>query len=222
MKNINKLVIAVIPAYNEERYIEQVVRQTKKYVNKVIVVDDASIDNTGKLAKKAGALVLKHRVNLHKGAALKTGCEAAIILNADIIVLVDGDGQHNPKEIPKLIKELKKYDFVIGSRTFNKDMPLNSRLGNKLLSLLAGVLYNTKIKDSQSGYRAFNSHVYPSIQWEARDYGVETEMIKNISKNKVSHTEVGIKTIYHDDYKGTTPLDGLKIVANMFSRRFVW
>jgi glycosyltransferase involved in cell wall biosynthesis len=218
---VQKRVMAVVPAHNEEKYISSVVRQTRKYVNKVIVVDDASTDNTGKLAKQAGALVLRHKVNLYKGAALKTGCEAAILLGASIVVLVDGDGQHNPKEIPKLINALEHYDFVIGSRAFNKNMPFNSKLGNRLLSLLARILYNTKIHDSQSGYRAFNTNIYPKIVWASRDYGVETEMIQNMSRNHVSHTEVGVKTIYHDDYKGTTPLDGLKIAVNMVSKRFL-
>lgn len=216
----NQKIIAVIPAHNEEKYIENVVKETKKYVDVVIVVDDASTDNTGKLAKNAGAIVLRHVVNLYKGSALKTGCEAAIILGADKIIMLDGDGQHDPHEIPQLIIELDQHDFVIGSRDFDKNMPLNSKLGNNFLSALARLLYNVDIKDTQSGYRAFNVSIYPKIEWSSRDYGVETEQIKKLSKYKISHSESKVKTIYHDNYKGATPLDGIKIAAKMIGGKF--
>ena len=109
----NKKVIAVIPAYNESKYIGDVVRETRKYVDEVIVVDDASKDNTGEIARRMGAVVLRHCINLHKGATLKTGCEAAIGLGAKIILTLDGDGQHNPDEIPQLLEKLDKFDFFL-------------------------------------------------------------------------------------------------------------
>jgi glycosyltransferase involved in cell wall biosynthesis len=210
-----KKIIAVIPAHNEEKHIEKVVRETKKYVDEVIVVDDASTDNTSKIAKKEGAVVLRHEINLQKGAALKTGCEAAIMLDADSIITIDGDGQHDPHEIPKLINKLNKYNLVIGSREFNKNMPLTAKLGNLFLSKLSRILFKNKIKDSQTGYRAFNVSIYPKILWESSGYGIETEMIKNINKHNLSHIEVDVTTIYNDDYKGTTPMDGIKIALNM-------
>lgn len=216
---VKKKIIAVIPTHNEEEHIKKVVRDTKKYVNKVIVVDDASTDKTGNLAKKEGAIVLRHEINLQKGAALRTGCDAAIMFNADSIITLDGDGQHNPHEIPKLIEKLKKYNLVIGSRKFNKNMPLTAKIGNFFLSKLSQILFRNKIKDSQTGYRAFNTKIYPKILWESSGYGIETEMIKNINKHNLSHTEVDIQTIYNDDYKGTTPLDGIKIALNMLQWR---
>ena len=215
----NKRVVAVIPAYNEEKHIGDVVRETKKFVDEVIVVDDSSKDNTEKFAMGAGAVVLRHVINLQKGGALKTGCEAAITLGADIIITLDGDGQHDPNEIFSLLRKLKKYDLVIGARKFNKNMPLNSRVGNRFLTWLSQLLFRNKITDSQTGYRAFNANIYPKITWESTDYGIETEMIKNISKHNISHAEVEVKTIYNDNYKGTTPFDGLKILANMISWR---
>lgn len=215
-----KKIIAVIPAHDEKDHISEVVRKTKKYVNEVIVVDDASNDNTKELAEKEGAIVLRHVINLKKGAALKTGIEAAIMLGADSVVMLDADSQHDPSEIPKLIEKLDKYDLVIGSRSFNEEMPLNSKLGNSILSFLSRLFQGHKIKDTQSGFRAFNTKIYPKIVWKTRDYGVETEMLRNIKKHNLSHSEVTIKTIYDDNYKGTTPLDGAKIALDMIKWRF--
>ena len=215
-----KNIIAVIPAHNEENHIFKVVKETKKHVDTVIVVDDASTDRTSELAKQAGAISLRHIVNLQKGAALKTGCEAAILLGADVIVMVDGDGQHNPKEIPLLVNKLNKVDFVFGSRNFDKNMPFVSRIGNKFLSALANFLYGRKITDSQTGYRAFNTRVYKKVVWNSRDYAVESEVIKNVGKNNISYDEVKVSTIYNDKYKGTTPLDGIKIAINMVRGKF--
>ncbi len=218
-KKSKKKAIAVIPAHNESKYIGSVVNQTKNYVDEVIVVDDASSDNTKELAEKAGAIVIRHIVNLQKGAALKTGCEAAINLGADIIITLDGDGQHDPNEIPRLTEKLNQSDLVIGVREFNRNMPKTSRLGNIFLSKLSKLLFRTNLSDSQTGFRAFNAKIYPKIVWESADYGVETEMIKKISDNNISHEEVKIKTIYNDRYKGTTPLDGIKIAIKMISWR---
>ncbi len=214
-----KKIVAVIPAYNEKEHIAKVVKETKKYVDKVIVVDDASTDKTGELAKKAGAIVLRHEINLQKGATLRTGCEVAIMFNADSIITLDGDGQHDPHEIPKLIRKLDKYNLVIGSREFNKNMPLTAKIGNFFLSKLSQVLFKNKIKDSQTGYRAFNTKIYPKILWKSSGYGIETEMIRNINRHNLSHIEVDVQTIYNDDYKGTTPLDGIKIALNMLQWR---
>ena len=217
-KNKRKI-IAVIPAHNESKYIGNIVKQAKIYVDDVLVIDDASSDNTKQLAEKAGAIVLRHIVNLQKGAALKTGCEAAVNLGADIIITLDGDGQHDPNEIPKLIERLNYSDLVIGVREFNRNMPKTSRLGNIFLSKFSKFLFKSDLSDTQTGFRAFNARIYPKIAWESADYRVETEMIKNISDNRISHEEVKIKTIYNDKYKGTTPLDGIKIALNMISWR---
>ncbi|MFA5173570.1 MAG: glycosyltransferase family 2 protein [Candidatus Pacearchaeota archaeon] len=218
--DISKMkIIAVIPAHNEEKYIKDVITQTKKYVNQVIVVDDASKDNTSQLAKQAGAIVLRHVVNLKKGSALKTGCEGAIMLGADAIILLDADGQHDPNEIPMIIEKLNKYELVIGAREFDKTMPIQAKAGNIFLSKLANFLFGSKVSDTQTGYRAFRTSIYPKIVWNSSDYGVETEMLKNIKKHNLAHTEVKVKTIYNDNYKGTTPLDGIKIALNMLQWR---
>src|SRR3989344_4225229 len=141
-----KKVIAVIPAYNESKYIFNVVKEAKKHVDQVIVVDDASSDNTGLLAKKAGALVLRHIVNLGLGGTLKTGCDAAILLGAKRIVTLDGDGQHDSSEIPKLVETMEKNnaDAVFGERAFNKNMPIIKKIGNYFFLFYSKYLFGIK------------------------------------------------------------------------------
>ncbi len=208
-------VFAIIPAHNEEKYIGNVIRQTKKYADNVVVVDDGSRDRTAEEARESGAVVLKHLVNLGKGAALKTGCDYAVKSNAEIIVAIDADAQHNPKEIPKFIAAVKRHDVIIGYRKPNKSMPLILRFGNWFINKTITFLYGVKIKDSQCGYRAFTSEAYKKLRWKASDYSMESEMIAKIGKHGLSYAEVPIETIYSDRYKGTTILDGIKIVFNL-------
>ena len=129
-------VFAVIPAFNEEERIEKVISETNGYVNSVIVVDDGSNDNTYKVAKKTDATTLKHAINMGLGFTLRTGCEKALQNGADIIVTIDGDGQHDPNEITKLVKTLERgnYDVVIGIRPPDKYMPFTKKFGNWLIN----------------------------------------------------------------------------------------
>ena len=107
---------AVIPAHNEQYSIAGIVRKTKKYAGNSVLVDDGSTDKTGELARQAGAIVLKHIVNLGKGAALKTGCDFAVKNGAKFIIAIDADAQHSPNDIPRFIEKLKKYDIVFSYR----------------------------------------------------------------------------------------------------------
>jgi len=207
----------VIPAYNEEETISRVIKGVKKYTENIIVVDDGSTDSTLLILKKIDAYVLQHQINLGKGAALKTGCQAAIRLGAEIIITIDGDGQHEPSEIPKLTSKLKKenLDIILGARQMNKNMPKLMLFGNKFLNKIINLFLNTPLADTQSGFKAFTSQTYQKIKWQSSDYSVETEIIMRINKNKLKYQEVPIKTIYQDAYKGTTIIDGIKILFNI-------
>ena len=208
-------VFAVIAAYNEERHIKKVVVDAKKYVDEVVVVDDGSRDNTKELAKYAGAIVLRHDVNLGKGAALKTGCEFALENGADVIVTIDADTQHDPSDIPRFLSALKGCDVVLSYRKYGKAMPFILKFGNQFINKTIKFLYGLEIKDSQCGYRAFTIKAYKKLRWKANDYSIESEMIAKIGKCKLSYKELPIETVYADKYKGTTVLDGIKIVFNL-------
>src|SRR3989338_10186296 len=106
----------IIPAYNEQELIGKVIKGAKEYSNNIIVVDDGSKDNTYENAKSSRVIVLKHTVNLGKGAALKTGCEYAFQNGADKVIVMDADTQHDPKEIPKFLEAMENNDLVLGIR----------------------------------------------------------------------------------------------------------
>ena len=125
----------ILPAYNEAKHIADMVHRALGFVDKLIVVDDCSQDETFDEAKKAGAMTLRHRVNLGKASALKTGCEAAILLGSDVIGLMDSDGQHKPEDLPRFLETLENenMDIIVGSRYGGDKMPLIRKIGNKLL-----------------------------------------------------------------------------------------
>jgi glycosyltransferase involved in cell wall biosynthesis len=206
----------VIPAHNEAKHIKQVVQQAKEYCQNIIVVDDGSNDNTSQLAKEAGALVLKDIINLGKGAALKTGCDYAFRNGASKVIAMDADGQHHAESIPLFKKALEDNDIVFGFRTNSQVMPLVLKFGNWFINTTSRFLYKIDLKDTQCGYRAFTSKAYNKIRWQAPDYSMESEMISKVGRYKLKYTEVPIQTIYSDNYKGTTVLDGAKIVLKMF------
>ena len=212
---MEKKIFAIIPAYNEQKHINNVVKKAKKYVDEVIVVDDGSKDKTLDNAKKSKAIVLRHLVNLGKGASLKTGCDYAIINKADIIITIDADAQHDPNEIPKFLENIKNFDIVLTYRKLNKNMPFILKFGNQIINKTIKYLYGPKIKDSQCGYRAFTAKAYKKLRWKSSDYSMESEMIARIGKYKLSYCEIPIDTIYSDKYKGTTILDGIKIVFDL-------
>ena len=207
---------AVIPAHNEEKNIAKVVQKSMKFVEKVIVVDDGSADNTSDLAEKEGAIVLKHIVNMGKGAALKTGCDFAVRKEVDYIIVLDADAQHNPGDIPRFKEKLRKYDIVFGYRKLSGKMPALLRFGNRFISQATKFLYGISLYDTQSGYRAFSRNAYKKIRWNSSDYSMESEMVARVGKQKLKYVQIPIETIYTDKYKGTTILDGMKIVLNMF------
>ncbi|MEK6900214.1 MAG: glycosyltransferase family 2 protein [Nanoarchaeota archaeon] len=209
----------IIPAYNEGNNIAEVIKKTRTYCHNVVVIDDGSKDDTAEKAKKAGALVIKHPINLGKGAALKTGCDYAVNNGAAKIIALDADGQHDPVEIPNFLASLENNDIAFGARRIPKSMPLVFRFGNKVISTSLQLLYGIKVHDSQCGYRAFTADAYRKIRWQANDYYVETEMAIRAGKKYLKSCTIPIETIYADRYKGTTVLDGFFIVAKMIGWR---
>jgi glycosyltransferase involved in cell wall biosynthesis len=219
------IVAAVIPARNESKHIAEVVSKARQYVDYVIVVDDGSRDNTFGLAKSVGGNVIavQHTVNLGKGAALKTGCEAASRLQADVIVCMDADNQHKPEMIPQFVQTLtdRKVDIIFGMRQFNRHMPMMMLIGNHALSKVVNWFFHVVVHDTQSGFRAFTREAFYKLQWESDGYEAETEMIVRMSEQRLKYSELEIDTIYHDDYKGTTVLDGIRIFLYILRWKFI-
>jgi glycosyltransferase involved in cell wall biosynthesis len=213
-------IFVIIPGYNEEQHIFDVVSRVKKQGFKnVVFVDDGSKDKSSEQAKKAGATVLRHIVNMGKGAAAKTGCDYALKNNADILVLIDSDGQHKPEDIKKFIKKLEDKDIVFGYRQLNANMPSILRLGNWGINTTSRIINGIKLKDTQSGFRCMTSEAYKKIRWISNNYSMESEMIAKVAKHKLKYAEIPIETIYLDGVKVTTIIDGVKIFINMLKFR---
>ena len=219
MKKLNSNITAILPAYNEEIAIGSMVLRTKKYVDKVIVVDDGSEDNTADIAKLAGAYVITHPKNLGKGAAMKTGFKEA--KDADIIVMIDADGQNNPSDIPALVSPIieNEADMVNGSRYINnnnKDTPYYRRVGQNVLDMATNFNSGLKITDSQSGFRAFSSSTFNAFRFNNAGFGIESEMLAEAAKAgfRIKEVEVGVR--YDVDCSTENPVShGVRVLVNI-------
>ena len=193
------MIVACIPAYNEDKTIARVILQTRKYVDKIIVCDDGSNDMTGEIAESLGATVLRHKTNLGKGATLRTLFEASLKMGAKTIVTLDADGQHDPKEIPVVIRPLLEgsADVSIGRRLHDKNsVPATRLFGNKFLSFLTNVGSNQKVNDTQSGFRAYSREALERIIVREEGMGADSQILKEVDKNNLRITESLISVNY--------------------------
>lgn len=214
-------VFIIIPAFNESKRIDIVLTDLKVFNVPIIVVDDGSKDSTSENAKKHHATVLRHKVNLGKGAAIKTGCEAAFLAGADAIVMMDADGQHKAEDLPKFMEKIQsgKYDVIFGSRNLNMGVPLVRYLGNKLASILIVLFFKIYVSDLICGYRALTKKAYMQMELKSSGYGIETEMIVKAAKFKLRYCEIPVETIYYDRFKGVTIIDAFGVLLNVIKWR---
>jgi len=211
----------IIPAFNEANRITGVINEVKKYSKNIVVVDDGSKDKTYQEAKKTNVSVLRHAINLGKGSALRTGTEYANKQGADAIVFIDSDGQHNPKDIPRLIKDVSDTDVVFTYRNLKSmHMPLTKKVGNIVLNTLLKLLFKIKINDTQCGYKIMTSEAYKKLGLISSDYNIESEIAAKTGKYGLRFKQVPIETVYTDKYKGTTVFDGVGIAMRMLWWKF--
>jgi glycosyltransferase involved in cell wall biosynthesis len=217
-------ITAVIPCFNEEKYIAEVVTKALNSVSDVIVVDDGSSDNTGEVAFKSGARVITHRKGQGAGAATRTGINEAFRSGADIIVTLDGDGQHDATEISILTKPILegKDDLVIGSR-FLRDAkaPIYRKLGINFITWLYNVGHRKKIVDSQCCFRAYSRKALEAINITYPGFGFSIQTLVQVRNSKLQICEVPVSCIYHEDGSTEPPLlHGLNVVMAVIKIRF--
>jgi len=200
------IILACIPAYNEERVIGALVKDVLQYVDKVIVCDDGSNDNTSTEAEKVGSQVLKHKKNLGKGAALRTLFDFAKNENFDVMVTIDGDGQFSPEEIPKLIAPIidNKMDIVIGYRSNRDEIPSYRKIGNKVLDSMTNLASELPFRDTQSGFRSYSKKAISVINFKTDGFGADSEILIDASKKKLDITEVDVHVRYNTGEKTST------------------
>ncbi len=208
---------ALVPTYNEEKNIREVIKRLKKFRNlKIVVVDDGSKDKTGEIAKKMGAEVLHHNRNMGKGEAIKTGL-FHILKNspeAKYIVPIDADMQYLPEEIPKIVKPLEKNeaDFVTGFRSW-ENVPFRHRLGNFVWKTLFNVFFGTNFRDTNCGYIGMNRKA-AKIMCENiyGGYILENAMFIQALKNNLRIRQVPVTVKYR---KRSRVVRGMRVVSGV-------
>ncbi|MBI2476618.1 glycosyltransferase family 2 protein [Candidatus Uhrbacteria bacterium] len=218
------MIVAVIPAFNEESRVADVIRRSLSYVDAVLVIDDGSRDKTAERAREAGAIVVTHPMNRGLGASLGTGLTGARMLRADIAVTLDADGQHLPEEIPALIAPLSHgHDVVFGSRMLERKghMPRMRRVFQRLSNYLTFVLFGAWVTDSQSGFRAFSRRALEKIHVHTDHMEVSSEIVSEVHRKKLRFTEVPITSVYTDYSlsKGQSLRVGVKTAMKLLLHR---
>ena len=210
------MLIAIIPAYNEERFIGSVVLKAKKYVDTVMVIDDGSNDLTAEIAHAAGAMVVRHETNRGKGAALNSGFEKARELRAQAVVVLDGDGQHRPEDIPRMIQPVleEQADMVVGSRYLGiaNPAPFYRKVGQRIMTFLTNYSSGVKSTDSWSGYRAFSHKAIEAIKFREGGWGADPEFQFQAREHKLRVSEIPISAVYEEKAKRNPLAHGLKTV----------
>lgn len=211
-------IIALIAAYNEDRFIASVVLKTKRYVDEVWVIDDGSEDETAELARQVGATVIRHEHNQGKGAALNSGFNAVRMLPDDpLVVVLDADGQHDPAELQTVLAPIQdgSADIVIGSRYMvnESDVPLSRVWGHKFFNSITRLASGVAVGDSQSGYRAFSRQALEAISFNSLSFSVESEMQFLAHQHGLRVIEVPVVIRYKDKPKRSVIHHGL-IVLN--------
>ncbi|MEZ4989987.1 MAG: glycosyltransferase family 2 protein [Saprospiraceae bacterium] len=216
-------VYVVIPAKNEASRIGMVIYHTRlQGFENIIVVDDGSTDATSSIALRFGATVLYHQINLGAGAATQTGIEYALEQGADTIVTLDGDNQHFPEDIPRLLETLEKeqVDVVIGSRFLqeNEAIPGIRRFYNKIGNMLTALITGILISDSQSGMKAFRAGFAKKINFSFNGYEFCTEFIYFLRHYHATYREVPINVRYNRETleKGQSFGNGVKMALRFF------
>ena len=213
-------VAALIPAYQEERFVADVVRRTRAQLGDVLVVDDGSGDRTGELAREAGAEVIVHPVNRGKGAAIQTGLKKLALQGFDYALILDADGQHLPEEIPRFLEAAAREGtkLLVGNRMRDtRNMPWHRAATNRFMSAQISLLCGQRVNDTQCGFRMIHRDLVPRLCGErSSHFQYETEMLILVSWRGERISAVPISTVYGEEVSSIHPVrDALRFFALM-------
>lgn len=221
-----RLVAVAIPCYNEERFIASVVLKARRHADLVLVVDDASADQTARVAAAAGADVLRHLTNKGKAQGINTAFAWALEQDVAALVLLDGDGQHDPDEIPAVVAPILRgeADMVVGTRfgAVASDIPPYRQVGQHALTVMTNLGSGLRVTDSQSGFRAFSRPALAKMRFGSHRFAVESEMQFIARKEKLRVVEAPISATYAEPAKRNPVSHGVAIVqalVTMVERR---
>lgn len=214
--NTNTLII--IPVFNEEKNIENLIKELKIYFKHIYFVDNNSNDKTCEIIKKNNLKLIKHYTNLGKSASITTALETINYLNYKYVAFMDGDGQHLVSDLLALYNEINvnnNLDAVIGARTFSKKMFKKKAIGNKILNSFFSLLFSNKIRDLQCGLRIFKSELLKKIKFESQGishYFIDAEFTSILIKKKFNFKFKNIETIPGEKNKGMNIMQGLLLL----------
>lgn len=220
--------VLIIPVYNEDKVIKDVIRSASKYFSKIVCIDDGSRDKSAEEISKTKAILVSHPINLGQGAALQTGIEFARELpGIKYFVTFDADGQHRTKDAIKMVDELRKgkVDIILGSRTLGRadNMRPSKALILKLAVKFSNITSGVILTDTHNGLRAFNRRVADTIQITMPDMSHASEILDIINKQKYRYKEVPV-IINYSDYsmsKGQTLINAVNIGFDVILRKFI-
>lgn len=220
---MKKKFIVAMPAHNEEKYIANVIIGCRGIVDEVIVVNDGSTDNTGKIARSTGAIVVDHGENMGYGAAIKSCFNAAIERNADVMIIIDSDGQHDPRDIIRIIEPVSnggKVDIVIGSRVFScnkNNIPIYRKIGMKVLDYATTIAGGVEVSDTQSGFRAYSRKAIEQIKLNGNNgMFVGSEILLEAKELGLKICEIPITCRYDQGESSENPIShGYKVLSGL-------
>lgn len=219
------MIVAVVPAYNEEKTLLGVINDISRHVDKIIVVDDGSTDETKNIALTAGVEVISHQLNQDLGATLKTGLMAAVDMGAEWVITIDADGQLLGEDIPKLLNHAKERDLqaVLGSRFIDdqSQIPLFRYFANTVGNVYTWLLFGVWASDTQCGLRCFHRSALEKINLLCKGMEVSSEFVAEIARNNLRWDEIPVKVIYtpYSLSKGQSARRGFKTAWKLFLRR---
>ena len=213
---MNKICV-LIPAYNEARTIGRITREVKALGMNVYVVDDGSSDNTAGIARSEGAIVVSHEKNMGKGTTLREGFKHILKKGYDVVIVMDGDNQHEVKSIPDFIKAMETTgaDIIIGNRMGDiGNMPHVRRKTNAIMSYFISKKCGQHIPDTQCGYRLIKREVLEEITLDSSNFEIESEIIIKACRKGFKIGAVPIRAVYQDEKSRINPVvDTLRFIA---------
>jgi glycosyltransferase involved in cell wall biosynthesis len=207
-------VVVVIPAWNESKSIYQIVKKCRQHADEVMVCDDGSTDHTYLMAAKAGATVFAHKDNLGYGHTLRDLFTRAFVFNPDIIVTVDGDGQHDPSDIPRFVEAIRGgADVAAGARTERDSM--TRRVGSQILDVFAGS------DDSQCGFRAYRASIIPKVLPSEMGMGAGAEILQKAKEAGLEIARVPVYIAENDEHSQNAVSQGLEVMLSSVKVRAI-
>ncbi len=220
-------VFGIIPAYNESTPLAEVVAGLAQVVDRVVVIDDGSSDDTGRVARNAGAEVLIHRINLGQGAALQTGILYALREGASLIVTFDADGQHMPDDVPRMIAALRadKADLAMGSRFLGstEGMPWQRRLLLRAAVVFTRITTGLRVSDAHNGLRVLTRDAAAAIRIRHNRMAHASEILGEVARHKLRYIELPVHIRYtaYSIAKGQKMMGAVDILLDLLNARFL-